>query len=116
MSLRWFIYFCALVGGWAALIGWLLGQFLWPSGDIMKAAVRGLFLGMAVGLGLGLLDTLWNISIRRFGEVFLRVGTTFLIGCLGGFLGGLIGQVFYGLTDVSVLQAIFFVFGWTLTG
>jgi hypothetical protein len=112
MSLRWFIYFCAIVGGWSAGIGWLIGRLIEPSSELLKASLRGLFLGMAVALGLGLLDTLWNLSIRRFGEVFLRVGTTFLLGTLGGFLGGLIGQLFYELTEA----AAFLVLGWTLTG
>jgi hypothetical protein len=110
MSLRWFIYYCALVGGWAAFVGWLLGRLVYPSPLVLKAGVRGLFLGMALALGLGLLDALWNLSLRRAGEIAARVGVAFLIGCVGGFLGGLIGQALYGLVTV------FFVFGWVLTG
>ena len=32
MSFRLFIYYCAICGGWAALVGWALGRILAPSG------------------------------------------------------------------------------------
>jgi hypothetical protein len=113
MSFRLFIYYCALCGGWAAFVGWVLGRGLSPNPethDILSAAVRGMWLGLLVALGLGLVDALWNLSLRRFGLILMRVGVALLIGAVGGLIGGLMGQWLYGL------WAPFYVIGWTLTG
>jgi hypothetical protein len=66
--------------------------------------------GVAVALGLSLVDCLWNMSLKQIGAIFMRVGVAILVGGVGGLLGGLIGNL---LTNVS---EIFFVFGWMLTG
>jgi hypothetical protein len=114
MSFRWFIYYCALFGGWAALFGWLLGRWLVPpeSWPILQASIKGLFLGLTVALALGLVDALWMLTLHQAGQIALRAGTSVLVGCLGGWLGGLLGQAFFGLTEWS----LFLVLGWTLTG
>jgi hypothetical protein len=112
MSFRLFIYYCALCGGWAAFCGWALGRVFKPASDLGKAGIRAMFLGMAVALGLSLVDAVWNLSLRKMGQVSARVGTAVLVGCVGGLLGGLIGQALFGLTELG----LFFVFGWTLTG
>jgi hypothetical protein len=114
MSFRWFIYYCALFGGWAALFGWLLGRWLAPpeTWPIFQASVKGLFLGLTVALALGLVDALWMLTLRQADQIALRAGTAVLVGCLGGALGGLLGQAFFGWTEWS----LFLVLGWTLTG
>jgi hypothetical protein len=112
MSFRLFIYYCALCGGWAAFFGWILGRLFSPHNDIGRAGIRGMFLGMLVALGLSLVDALWNVSFKQVGQVLQRVGVAVLVGCVGGLLGGIIGQLFFGVTHSS----IFYVFGWTLTG
>ena len=113
MSFRWFIYYCALFGGWAALLGWLLGRLLAPQTPlVIQAGVKGVFLGLMVALALGLVDALWVLSMRQAGLVVLRAATAVLVGCLGGFFGGLLGQAFFGWTEWSV----FLVLGWTFTG
>ena len=53
MSLRLFIYYCAICGGWAALVGWALGRPMEQFEPLMKAGVRGLFLGLLVALAAG---------------------------------------------------------------
>jgi hypothetical protein len=110
MSFRLFIYYCALCGGWAAFFGWILGRLLSPHNEPGRAGIRGMFLGMLVALGLSLVDALWNVSFKQVLQVLQRVGVAVLVGCVGGLIGGLIGQVLYNVS------AIFFVFGWTLTG
>src|SRR5262245_32114597 len=110
MSFRLFIYYCALCGGWAAFFGWILGRILSPHNPLGNAGIKGMFLGMLVALGLSLVDALWNVSFRQLGQVLQRVGVAVLVGCVGGLLGGIIGQALYGVS------AILFVFGWTLTG
>lgn len=118
MSFRMFIYYCALCGGWAAFFGWAFGRFFNSTNDIATAGVRGLLLGLMVALGLSLLDALWNLSLRQMGSIILRVGTSLMIGAVGGLFGGVIGQALLDLTQriSNILAGGFYVFGWTLTG
>ncbi len=110
MSFRLFIYYGALCGGWAAFFGWILGRLFSPQNEIGRAGIRGMFLGMLVALGLSLVDALWNVSFKQVLVVVQRVAVAVLVGCVGGLLGGIIGQALYSVS------AIFYVFGWTLTG
>jgi hypothetical protein len=113
MSFRLFIYYCALCGGWAAFIGWAFGRGVSPdpaAHDVLAVGVRGLWLGLLVALGLGVVDALWNLSLARIGQAVLRVAVALLIGAVGGLLGGLLGQWLYGLWGPL------YVLGWTLTG
>jgi len=112
MSFRLFIYYCALCGGWAAFIGWSIGQVLSPNQALGRAGIRGMWLGMMIALGLGLVDALWNLSLTRMPRITMRVGVGMLVGCVAGLLGGFLGQLLYAWTDME----IFHVFGWTLTG
>lgn len=118
MSFRLFIYYCALCGGASAFVGWMLGRMIAPGPTaeaqnlaLVGAAIKGLFLGMAVALALSLVDTLWNMSVSQWGLVFQRVLAAVLVGCVGGFFGGLISQGLYNLAPL-----LGFVIGWTLTG
>src|SRR5438093_12162021 len=114
MSFRLFIYYCALCGGWSAFVGWLLG-FWSPDKDhnaLGYAGIGGMWLGVMVALGLGLVDALWNLSFRRLPQIVMRVGVGVLVGCLAGLLGGVVGQGLYGWKPWEGFR----VFGWTLTG
>lgn len=112
MSFRWFIYYCALFGGCAAYVGWVLGRLPPVQHHVFQAAVKGLFLGLALAVGLTLVDAVWHLSGREGCAVVLRVIVAGLVGGVGGFMGGMIGQILYGLTQ----SGIFLVFGWTITG
>src|SRR5947209_473147 len=112
MSFKLFIYYCAVCGGWAAAFGWVFGQVMAPSPDkslIMRAIVLGSFLGMFVALGLGLLDGLWNLSAHQMVKVVIQSIVIAGIGCLGGLVGGMIGQGMY-----SSMGEAGRVLGWTL--
>ncbi len=122
MSFRLFIYYCALIGGWSGLLGWALG---WPKSMVpaameiptmvnamSRSGVRGLYLGLAVALGLGLVDAIWNVSLRRPGAVMVRVAIGFLVGAVGGMIGGVVGAFLY----FKLQQAHVLILGWTLTG
>lgn len=112
MSFRLFVYYCALCGGWAGFVGWALGKIIHPSGDLGRAGIRGMFLGMMIALGLGMVDAVWSVSLRRVGLVLLRVGVAVLVGTVGGLIGGLVGQLLLSATSLQLM----FVFGWILTG
>jgi hypothetical protein len=113
MSFRLFIFYCTLCGAWAAFIGWALGR---PANlDAgLKAGVRGMFLGLLVALALGIVDALWNYSLRQFGSMLLRILVIVAVGSGGGFAGGYIAQALYDRTNQT--QDMFLVVGWTLTG
>ncbi len=112
MSFRLFIYYCAVCGGCAAFVGWVLGRLVVLESQIVRTGFRGLFLGMMVALGLSLVDSLWNQTSRQALAITARVGLAVLVGSLGGLIGGVIGQLFYNLTQLSVS----YVFGWTIVG
>src|SRR6516164_2060139 len=107
MSFRLFIYYSAVLGGWAALFGWAFGRLVTPvetERAVAVAGVKGFFLGLWIALGLSLVDAVWNLSLRRLGTIVLRVGAAVVVGSLGGLIGGMLGQALYGATN----QWIFF--------
>jgi len=112
MSFRLFIYYCAVYGGCAAFVGWVLGRLVMTQNPIVRTGLRGLFLGMMVALGLSLVDALWNQSSRQIIAIIARVCVAVLGGCLGGLIGGVMGQLFFNLTQLSVS----YIFGWTIVG
>jgi hypothetical protein len=114
MSFRLFIYYCAFCGAWAALLGWALGRFTTSQrlGDLLETGLKGMFLGMMVALGVGLVDALGTLSWQRVGLAAVRVGVGTLVGSAGGLVGGLLGQLLYERT----LWTAFLILGWTLTG
>lgn len=110
MSFRLFIYYCAVIGGWAAFLGWILGRLLAPHDAFGRDALRGFSLGLMVALGLGLVDAIWNLGMRQFGRVLVRVVVAMLIGAVGGLLGGMAGHGLYRLAPFLLTV------GWMLTG
>jgi MFS family permease len=112
MSFRLFIYYCSLCGGCAAYLGWVLGRFSSTEHHVAQAGVKGLFLGLTVALGLSLVDALWNFTARQVLQIGPRVLIAVVLGCVGGFFGGVIGQSLYGWSQLSA----FLILGWTFTG
>lgn len=116
MSFRLFIYYCAVFGGCAAFFGWMLSRWVPFEHKVAEAALQGMLLGTMVAFLLGLIDGLWN-SGGQFLAVSSRAFVALLIGCIGGFLGGGIGQIFFGFTQQwFLIGAAFLVVGWTITG
>lgn len=112
MSFRLFIYYSALCGGSAALIGWALGRWLAHSGTILGQGIKAMFLGLAVACALGLVDAIWSLSRRHLGQIIARMLLAALVGSVGGLLGGMLSQGLYDLKSM----ALFLVLGWMLTG
>lgn len=121
MSFKLFIYYCAVCGGWAALVGWALGQALaaplpetWgaETRPFVRALLQGLALGASVACALGFVDVLWGLGGGRPRQAVVKGLVVAAIGCASGLLGAAVGQAVYHFTrwDVST------VFGWTLTG
>ena len=113
MSFRLFVYWCALCGGWAAALGWALGQVVAAGDSLGGTGLKGMFLGLFIALALGLVDALWVYSLRPFRRVVARVLVCVAVGAVGGLVGGAAGQLLF---DEFENLAAFQIFGWVLTG
>jgi len=109
MSFTRFIYFCALAGGWGALIGWGLGRLLVRGDGILTTGLIGLWLGLCLAVLLALVDGLWKQTGRAL-LIAARVVVVGLLGAMAGLLGGMLGQALFER------WIGFLVVGWTLTG
>ena len=118
MSFRWFIYYCAVCGGCAALIGWVLGIIPHLGANVMQDALKALCLGLMLGGVLAVIDSLVNFSWAQIVTAALRVLTAAFFGGVGGFFGGMItGAITRGLYWMPTpLVIIGQILGWTLTG
>lgn len=112
MSFRWFIYYCSLLGGCAAYIGWAIGRMPSIQSAVWQASIKGMLLGLFLASVLTVVDWLWNSAGQIAFVAGLRILVGAVVGAFGGFLGGLIGQLLYGRTQMG----LFLVFGWTVTG
>ena|ERR1051326_1217426 len=119
MSFRLFVYYCAVCGGWAGLIGWGIGLLLrillhavHVDDRMVDALVRATCVGMAVALSLGAIDGLWNSGGKQLGSVGLRAAVGGLAGLVATIPGAFIGQLLVNVTNIDALAAV----GWTLTG
>src|SRR5262245_12893543 len=112
MSFRLYVYYCALCGGWAALVGWIAGRAYHLDHPLAAAGLKGLWLGLFVALGLSMLDAAWNLSRHHFGQALGRVLLAVLVGSIGGMVGGALGQALFGWQP----QPAFLILGWAITG
>jgi hypothetical protein len=116
MSFRWFIYYCAVCGGCAALVGWTLGKFPSLSPGVLLDAFKALCVGLMLGAVLALIDSLVNFSWGRVFVIASRVLTAGLVGAAAGFVGGLITGGATRNLNALPLQVAAQILGWTLTG
>ncbi|MFO0878115.1 MAG: FHA domain-containing protein [Gemmataceae bacterium] len=112
MSFRWYIYYCALLGGCAGYLGWALGRCVPFEHHLLQAPLRGMFVGLCIAVVLTLVDWLWNFRTGAFADNFGRLLLAGVAGALGGVVGGFLGQLLYSLTQ----QILFVLLGWTGTG
>lgn len=110
MSFRLFIYYCALLGGWAAFLTWGIGQLLGiprlASPNLQAMAIGGL-LGTLVAAGVGFVDAMLNATGA---QRIKRAATCAGLGLLGGAVGGLLGQVLNSLLSLPIF------IGWMIAG
>jgi hypothetical protein len=111
MSFRLFVYYCALSGGCAAFLGWLVGRVATGADPVGEAGFKGFFLGLFVALALSLIDVLWNLS-GTTRQPMLAIASAVVVGAFGALMGGMIGQLFYDWTGSWLFQIL----GWALTG
>jgi pSer/pThr/pTyr-binding forkhead associated (FHA) protein len=113
MSLQRLIFYSALVGGWAAFLGWLASEvaFLHRSREVTEVALvlTAALVGAAIGAGLNLLG---GLASGRTRFLFLRILPGLLGGFLGGAVGGWLGNFLYSLYPSVWLRAL----GWMMMG
>ncbi len=109
MSLGRLIYYSAMIGGWSALVGWLISEItLSPGQGNLSVAATCALVGAAIGMGLNLLAGMAN---ARLGQQLKRAVPGLLAGGVGGAVGGFLGNIL-----VSLLGANFRAIGWMVMG
>jgi hypothetical protein len=109
VSLGRLIYYSAIIGGWSALLGWLISEFMVsPDGGHLSVALACALVGAAIGMGLNLLAGMAN---ARFTQQLKRAVPGLLAGGVGGAIGGFIGDIL-----VSLLGPDFRAIGWLVMG
>jgi hypothetical protein len=109
MSFRLFIYYCAVCGGWAALLAWGLAEAFQlhqnPSPWVRTSSIAAV-VGLALATAVGTLDALLNaVGLQRWTRVLVCAG----VGLAGGVLGGTMGQL---LQDRGLPRFL----GWMIVG
>src|SRR5437868_847311 len=92
MSFKIFIYYCAVLGGWAAFLVWGINQV--PAiqaitNELVKTSLIAALLGLLLAGTVGALDAQLNASEQERGG---RIVICAMIGLLGGLVAGLLGQ------------------------
>ncbi len=110
MSFKLFIYYCALLGGWAAFLSWGFAQGLGIrrlDSAYLRAALIAAVLGFLVAGAVGFADALLN---AKGSQRWMRLAICLGVGLVGGSFGGLVGQVLNSMMHAPL------VFGWILVG
>ena len=110
MSLHRFVYYAAVIGGWAAFLAWLVAEPLFFRQPRLAGAVRDVLTSALIGAGLamglilvsGMANAQWRRQLRR-------AVPGLAIGATGGAIGGLLGQLLY---HVGIPQTL----GWMIMG
>jgi len=98
MSKRIFIYYCALCGGGAALLAWVVLALTGldrVESDLLHSILVAAIFGMAVGGALGALDSFLNAPA---GQRLIRVLGVAAFGLIGGLVAGMLCEL---LTKVT---------------
>ncbi len=112
MSLGRLVYYSAIIGGWSALLGWLVSELLLSPGEgHLSVALTCALVGAAIGMGLNLLAGMAN---ARFIQQLKRAVPGLVAGGLGGAVGGFLGNVLFSL--FSVFGANVRAIGWMVMG
>ncbi len=110
MNFKMFMYYCALCGGWAALITWAIqqaaGMQTWTGSTVMKSVIIAAILGILLAGVIGLLDALMNaVGFARM----VRVVICLAVGFVGSLAGGGIGELIFMTVGMKFI-------GWALVG
>jgi hypothetical protein len=105
LSLHRFVYYAAIIGGWAAFLAWMIAEPLffrqpwlehllhaaWLAGAV-QSMLTSTLVGAGLGVGLILVSGMANAQWRR---QLRRAVPGLVIGGISGAVGGLLGQLLY---------------------
>src|SRR3569623_775789 len=111
MSLARFVYYSAIIGGWAAFAAWLVTELsgLSRSGSAWLVPVIAAALGAAIATGLNAVSVL---SAGSWKQLPARVAIGRGGGAVGGVVGGGAGQLLYSAIEFPGSRVV----GWTMMG
>jgi hypothetical protein len=107
MTFRFYVYYCAVGGGWLAVLAWLLARILGND-----SAVRGMCFGLCLAGGLRLIEAVWNQGLRFSISILIRVAAAGGIGAFGGLVCTWLGEV----CTKQFQDTTFLTLGWGFTG
>jgi hypothetical protein len=117
MSFRLFIYYCAVCGAWAALLGWGVGQLLVFAAKVDPTTQRfayNLLVGTASGtvlaLGLAVVDALWSAGRRASSQIMIRAVVVAGLGLVASLVGTALGALLARFIPLLLLV------GWIVMG
>jgi hypothetical protein len=113
VSLNRLIFYSAMIGGWAAFVGWLLSEIflLQRSRDagILVIGITTAMIGAFIAGGLTLLGGVASGTLRGQWQRFIP-------GLVGGFLAGALGGLVGNLMYLVFSNVIVRILGWTVMG
>ena len=126
VSLYRFVYYSAVIGGWAAMLAWFLAEVAllrgrWELGTV-EVTLTAAVVGAAIGAGLNLVSAATGgLCRRQRGTLCRRQRGTLWAGSLGrtsaGFVGGGIGGAVGGLLGQWIVaRDLPHALGWTTMG
>jgi hypothetical protein len=110
VSLHRFVYYAAVIGGWAAFLAWMVAEPLFLHRAGLPLAVRIMLTSALVGAGLGMgMILVSGMANAQWQRQLRRAVLGLVIGGIGGALGGLLGQLLY---RIGIPQMV----GWVIMG
>ncbi|NQT36200.1 MAG: FHA domain-containing protein, partial [Planctomycetes bacterium] len=98
MSLKRFVYYSAIIGGWTAWIAWLLVEMLVLRGQgsqgTLAVVLAAAIVGASIGGGLAVVSSMTN---PHWNQRLKRALPGLIGGAVGGAIGGFMGEVVHGL-------------------
>jgi hypothetical protein len=111
MSFNRFVYYSAVIGGWAAFVAWGVAELSFLGrqwlGGIAEAVLTAALVGALLGAGLSVVS---GSTGARWTQRLKRATPGLVGGGIGGALGGLAGAILY--SELGLPRAI----GWLIMG
>jgi hypothetical protein len=109
MSLNRFVYYCAVIAGWAALLTWGLAEATFLGRGLFNATAESTLVGVLLGLAIG--GALHLVASSGSGRWRPRISPRLALAIFVAACGGLIGAVSF-----SELVGLPRFVGWTILG